>query len=73
MKGPTDCRPAGNSYPVKTLQRDWHMMHSALKISTVRIFPFDSGNENHTGPGAVGNKTPTKDVIIQMIIAIINA
>ena len=32
-----------------------------------------SGNENHTGPGAVGNKTPTRDVIIQMIIAIINA
>ena len=31
-----------------------------------------SSNENHTGPGAVGNKTPTRDVIIQMIIAIIN-
>lgn len=32
-----------------------------------------SSNENYTGPGAVGNKTPTRDVIIQMIIAIINA
>ena len=50
------------------IDKPCNLLHQmAVKITNL------SGNENHTGPGAVGNKTPTRDVIIQMIIAIINA